>query len=448
MIRTLAALFLFPATVFAQTCEHRDLIVSNAEKVLELRPKLSSFKSKHFGAEAAYFLIHYAPLNYASAQSLLRPLIVNKVHDADDLAVAHAISNVGIDEGISVISSDRNEALQNMRHASVRALLLADSGKRYLELRSELNPIYNGTFQLTATLLVDQTDEFKRNLADLAEEAGDLVLASHLLANLADSDALADLYDRHSKDSLADIIAPYLLGLDNRPIEKTDGRLSKAREILSAMKLTDHAVALNIYYNLTGREEPVLAAIHKLESALAAAELHQTDSDAAWLLMVDTLIEIEGHDFVATALSSFDMPSIDVIEGGNRMSAITDRLRALQALQPVMRGETRSPPEQPRWLGTMDWDTWVEIAQTLAQGNKPDVLNDPTRSAIAVALLRKGGRYKEASDLASNMPLKERLYALKRLLRTLDDECDRHGHYSHQNFIGPSRILYRFDAKN
>ncbi|MHA3915749.1 hypothetical protein [Halovulum sp. GXIMD14793] len=128
MIRILAAVFLFPATVFAQTYEHRDLIISSAEKVLELRPELSGFKLRRFGAEAAYFLIYYAPLNYESAQSLLKPLIADKVRNADELALAHAISHVGIDKGISIISRDRTVTLLNMRSASIRALVLADGG--------------------------------------------------------------------------------------------------------------------------------------------------------------------------------------------------------------------------------------------------------------------------------------------------------------------------------
>ncbi|MHA3915748.1 hypothetical protein [Halovulum sp. GXIMD14793] len=174
-----------------------------------------------------------------------------------------------------------------------------------------------------------------------------------MLANLADGDALADLYQRHSNDNLALLASPHYWGLDNRPIETSDEKLSKSREILSAMKLTDHGLALSIYYNQSGREESVLAAIRNVKNAFAVAELSQTDPDAVWLLMVDTLIEIDGHDFVARTLSSFDMPSINVIEGGNRMSAITDRLRALQ---PLMRGETQSPLPSPsglaRWIGT------------------------------------------------------------------------------------------------
>lgn len=449
MIRILVAAFLFPTIGVAQSCQYSDLITYSAEQVLEVRPELPGLSKRSVGADAAYFLIHYAKDSDDQAERILAELLTNKVRGADDLALSYRIARHGIEAGLARFDTDPSAILERTMPSALRAILLVDHGKHYFDLSQQVPRNKRYYFLRTAALVADQSDQFKRNLAKNAEAAGELVLAAHLLANLADTDAISKLYQRHPAEvKLLKAARPLHAGVDNRP-EDGPPELStadkKGLRMMRAMLLSQYGQALGLYLNQTGRENSVFFAAERLRQEVETGKLSKFDHERSWLLIADALIFLDGPGRVTLALNSFAPPGGKVLADEPRMDVATDRMRVVQTLLPMVRDKVATIPKQPLLLSDFDWDTWLTTAKLLLNKDWLQNIKDVTQTKIAVTLLRKAERYEEAIRLSAQLPVKNRILFYQRLLRDLDLRCDGRAAYAHVNFVNPGGILYRFE---
>lgn len=458
----LAAMTLIALPARAQDCPAEPAILALSDMVLAERAALPRLKARGAGAEAAYLKIRYGRLPADKALDLARGLRADGVREAADLAGALEATHGGLD---AVAASTGNPAEIGTLVSTLRAVLLYGDGEKLLAALAGLPAERRETASpRIVAAVIDRPDAEKAALAEAAGRHGLPLLQAGLIATQESADAWTVFAENHpDRDRLADLTrlwswAPALVGRPALPaVAAVEPDVALLRESFHAAQIAaarqPERDFLMTYVNQTGDT----AAAAKAGAALAAAIDDGTvrsrgTLDAAWLVVyralrgaVDNVPAMDGTlDIVTFTSARYPQAS-----GGISVRAVIDRLLAVEALSPYLRGEAGTLPAMPAEFGApfrAEWPLWTEVAQALKGAPLAAFAKDPARAAMAAELLHAAGESGRLADLVLSVADTETKIALATdFSMRLDRGCASHFHHRGEAVLLAGQPIFRFD---
>jgi hypothetical protein len=306
--------------------------------------------------------------------------------------------------------------------------------------------------------LLDLSDEVKARVAALAEEKGEVLLAAVILSTMIDQQRLKDLVARTSDAALLKRIAvetvngPILVG--NLPLRGSNGEPLSAEhkkwfEVGVAAAKQPEGDFLYPFMHQTG----LLVETHKAAMALRAAiedgTVRRTSThDAAWLLVYRALIGASEDDGrIDEALRGFTAGAVRA--GRRSIAGEIDRIIAIEALRPYVRGETDTPPQMPEGPGGMlaaEWTEWLALAELVRNSSLVSDPGSDVRSlTMAAELLFAAGKVDALAIMLAGSPPTPNTVALATdFAQRLDRGCASYLWHPGEALAGVQ--IYKFDG--
>lgn len=446
--------------VLAQgVCPERRAILYLSNTVLTHRQSLEPEQAHRFGTEAAYLTLRYAPLEGRDGDDFVRSLLGEDMRDIRDLAFAWFVSTDGMTRAAQELGVEASEEAILSTPTTIRPLVLMNAEDVIVNAYRSKPSFERGASlaRWISLALLDLSDEIKARVAAEAEEKGEILLAAMILSTMRDQQELKDLIARTSDAALLARIAAETvtnsLMVGNMPLPRDDQPITpehkKVYEISVAVAMQPEEDYLHTFFNQTG----LLDETHKAASALRAAIeegtiRHDGTHDAAWLLAYRALLEASDDDErIKETLRSFD--GFSVRANWDKIAGDIDRIIAIEALRPYLRGDTDSLPQQPEGPGgtlAADWSRWLALA-TLVRNSS--LISDPgtdLRSlAMTAELLFAAGKADAlAIMLAGSAPSGETTALAADFAKRLDRGCASYLWHLGEPFVGMP--IYKFDS--
>ena len=417
-----------------EQCVHSDLIGRMADYVIDAEP----VRLARFGTRVAYYKMHYGGLAGEEIEGLFSRLDEIEARGADSLRDTYALSQPG---GLAAWQTDVEgveERFRMMHPSTLRALILADGGETYLELRAATLPDEDQPWPSylhdaqPALYLTDQPDDVRLAIAQKAEAAGALHFAAALLAAHSDQALFDGILSRHSDVfDTGSLPAAWQFGRYSDTVRtrllqdpKFENPLSEAMaaeyEVERAAALTHPVSFLYIYHLQSGTREGTYPAVDEVLSGVAQLDPLR-DPEEVWVRTYRALLENTPPDQVRDVLRSFGWHELRLWTGGSNALEQLDIMVAKDLLGPFVRGDTAGLPGPPD-VTTIDWDMWVDAARVVRDGGREP---EDSRTAM-IELLWEAGRYKDAWSIVALEPFgRQSAQTARDLASRLDMLCDQ-----------------------
>lgn len=449
--------------VYAQdACADAATITSLSETVLNKRPELPRLQARRFGSHALYLMMRYSDLPDDAVEEELAPLLADGVPLARDLAFAwsYGMSDgttdrlLGPDAVANALSSSTPSAARAMiREGDIDALMSA--------LSADDDRII--AFQMIVVAALDYTDEQKAALADAAMAHDLPLLAAGFAATQKKSKAwpaLVETLDGETAEQALQLwywLAP-AMGKPMLP-RKTDQRepgpygftADKFSEInIAAMQIPQYDF-LNTLLNQSGEIDYVVAAATAVNQAMADGRLERRRTlDAAWLLAYRTLVGVwSDTEQLQRQFASFDL-NTERRTSGDKTLGLIDRIVAIDALGPYLRGEVDELPEMPGLLSPSaegEWQRWLEVAAAVkANPADPAHVGEDT---MAADMLFAAGKAEVLASLIADAPASlQSLRLATDIAIRLDRQCESYLWHPAESVMLAGTPIFKFDGRD
>lgn len=471
-----------PADDARASCGLEHLVLEGAEFILANRMSLPRFRPPRFGTLSMYLALRYGDISAEDGMARLLQLRDEDrrpPHFFEELALSFAIPHFGFDEALARLKLDTPSFVLSAPSVDIfRAVVLKGEETAFYRhlnkvaaaAETKSNPEFDTWRVSTASYflaLSDQSDATKLIAGVRAEQEGFLVLGASLLASRDDIGPYLDLVDREGADSRAGprFIEPGFATVHretsvlNRSISLTEARSLNLSEddtqglvalgpdyhlVKQAMFQERGTTLIGLYHNQTGRN----GVVYRVSTAYLDAYSDGTlgpDWDYAKdrLFVLETLINSDLLGSVPEFLKSINIS--DPLEyGAKTPSELLDRLSALRALAPYVRGDTESAPGRPALVSDdLSFDTWLSVARSLKRGQVPQ---RPDEVRIAIELLAASGNWDRAIELTQErLDLADGIPLMRGLIQRMDHKCAGYTSFVGAPVLLGNRPLYRFD---
>lgn len=373
-----AVLAFAPLTAAAAECREQGAIVALSDYILDKRAELPRLQQRRFGAEAVYLTIRYEPLDPAATEALLASLTDAGIRDLGDLSLAWRIHQYGPDVALADAGAGALEIVDSAGGISAtRALILGGAVRLVFERISSLSDdLKHGAIQAITAAIIDQPDALKVELADIAADLDEPLLAAALAAIARDPEiwngfitgvSVGDAEKAAMLTRTWNVLPTYLgnpaLLLEGAPPDPQDTR-RRLYETISASALQPEADLLSGFLNYSGLLDPS----HDVAVAVIAAFRDGTldpdgTLDEGWRFTYRALKDAMADDEpLNSALQS--MP----YQGRVLRPTVADVLEwslAIEAISPYLRGEADNFPTAPEgpYGPVRDWSDWLVPAE-------------------------------------------------------------------------------------
>ncbi|MGB0799143.1 MAG: hypothetical protein ACPGRD_07480, partial [Planktomarina sp.] len=311
-----------------------------------------------------------------------------------------------------------------------------------------------------ASAVGDQTDEFRRNLATLAEENGFLIFAAGLLMEQDDLSHLQQFLRRHNTKQFHDFhplqhATNYTLGLMSRErsLLELEGYAEGHRLPNPTFFITMQAALFetnpnwsNIYLNQTGLTKSVEFASNTALSAIDTGDLNPVKDAFGYAAYLYRALQfMDSSTEVWQTLDSINWPGQRFAHFTGSAVTSLDWMLALDVLGPFVRSEVDVLPRQPKqFSGSTDWSEWARIARAVEQDTWAD--DSSLNTAILIDLLWEKSEWDTAFQIAADqLPIKRKMAVARDYMRRMDLQCQQAVHFPGGALRFGGRPVYRFD---
>lgn len=451
-----------PAAAQDGVCVHQPAIVSIANSIIEKREELSGFPQRNFGTDAAYLKICYQPLADAEAEALIVRLIEGRARTIDELAFSWSYGKDNGSVTQRLLGDDAvKEAVSTNSASAMRAMLDAGDADALVQVIAELpeEPPHSAYGALLVAAL-DLPDSDKSNLAKLALQKGEPLLAAQLVAAQSKPKAWLAFLDVLADPLLIDQATqlwrwvPALVGNPELPTTDRIGpsfdpaARKKIHDVFIVAALEPQVTFLPTILNQTGRTDDVATAAQLVRDAIESGTVARDGLfGPAWLIAYRALRQSWGDlEDLEANLRGFQMnfgPGVD-----DTPLALLDRLVAVDALTPYLKGETDALPAAPSNLseGFSAWPDWLAAAERIKANPADPALAEETTLPIAAELLLASGDSAALADLVAAAPTTSPLLHLATdVAIRLDRLCERYLAHPAEALLLAGQSIYKFN---
>ncbi|MXN46932.1 hypothetical protein GR138_17195 [Shinella kummerowiae] len=443
-------------------CPAKAAILTLAETVLADRQKLPRLKARGVGAEAAYLKIRYGGLAMDEAAVLARGLSDAGVREAVDLAGAIDATRGGFD----AVPKDAGDPAQlGAQISTLRAILQHGDGKKLLAMIAALPPERQARIsQPIVPAILDWPDEQKAALAASAGRHGLFFLQAGLVAMQRDRNAWSTFVAGFAQpEKLRDMTqvwswAPALVGNPALP------RVPVLNAASEAMRRDIHIVSivaareperdfLMTYLNQSGDIAATVKASQALLAKIDTGRIKPEGTlDAAWLVAYRALrATSENADAVDQQLASIPFYGVRAQRPAGDVSVrdMIDRLIAIEALTPFVKGDAAAVPDMPSDLSAKfqaEWPLWLELAGALKTAPPATFGKDASKAPVIAELLLAAGEPARLADFVlATEPVEIRLALATDLAMRLDRTCASVLHHPAEAMLLAGQPIFKFD---
>jgi hypothetical protein len=465
-------LYIF-ATIFAilssgATAElqcDRQLLSEMASEIIFERQNLTGFGPAQYGGHAAYLMLRSGRMNEIQLVNAIGE--GRKPRGFDSLLMAHRIATLG-PRGVEQWGDDPRDILISADESVERAILLLDQGETYFDIVRQIqaDPNYVETFNTRwmrgvglYRLVIDQTEDILKQIAERAENDGYMEVAAPLYAIMPEGNY--EKFWERVKDTdfeRKSLISPsamrsfgiFSLGR-NRPL------FSDIEQNVTIPNL--YHLSLNSKALSFGPGGDILAiSLHQsgltLEMALvsslfiAAVNTGKIDPtrrpEESWDFLLSEMTYVLGSQVAEKTLAPFVI-SADRRHYAGAAIDVLEIATAIEASKEWLRNETAEIPQKPLSLTEgFDWTRALAVWSVVKTGERfpVEVL---TEEMLTLAI--EGHIQREEFDKALDMAertngLKGRLIVARDIMYRQNRLCDQHGLL--RNSLYQQQLLWDF----
>jgi hypothetical protein len=441
-------------------CPAKAAILALSDTVLAERETLPRLKARGFGAEAAYLKIRYGALSAEEATKLAHGLRDAGVREAIDLAGALDAHRGGFD---AVAVGPAGLPQFGVLISTLRAVLEQGDAEKLLAAIAALKAEQQAsTGQQIVPAVIDWPDERKAALAAAAGKHGLLRLQAGLIASQRDPKAWAT-FAASKPDKLADLTqawnwAPGYVGNPALPRPARDAKAQAMRKSVHTVFIVaarePERDFLMTYLNYTGDIADTEKAAQAVLAEIDAGRIRSEGLlDPAWLTAYRSLRATAADptkvDTVLTEISFYAGRYLRTA-GGLSVRDVIDRLVAVEALTPFLKGEADAVPDMPGELSAKfqaEWPLWAEMAAALKAAPLTPLAKDPLKAPIVVELLFAAGDHARLADVVlAAEPVETKLAMATDFAMRLDRGCASFMYHQAEATTLSGQPIFKFDA--
>jgi hypothetical protein len=241
-----------------------------------------------------------------------------------------------------------------------------------------------------------------------------------------------------------------MLAREGGEVSDTDAKLGAVTSAAAQIPQYDF---LNVVLNQTGRIDEVVAAAEVVEAAVARGEIDRSGTlDKAWLVAYRALYDAwDDKAELQNTFRSFDLASERGQPPGKTME-ILDRIIAVDALTPYLRGEAAEPPAVPEIASPEladQWPLWLEVAAKIKADPNDPTLGAETTLRIAAELLLAAGDVDALVALTGSAPASLGTMRLADDMSIrLDRQCEGFLAHRSEALLLSGTPIYKFDGRD
>jgi hypothetical protein len=210
---------------------------------------------------------------------------------------------------------------------------------------------------------------------------------------------------------------------------------------------------LNVVLNQTGWIDEVAAAADVVKAAVAHGEIPSAGPlDKAWLVAYRALYEtVDDKASLQRTLETFDL----VNERGqppDKTMGIIDRIIAVDALTPYLRGEVAAPPYLPTIVSPEfadEWPQWLAVADKIKADRNDPTLGSEETFPMAAELLLAARDADGLTAMISSLPVSLATMRLADDMSIrLDRLCDSFLAHPAEAVLLSGSPIYKFDGRD
>ena len=441
-------------------CPAKAAILALSDTVLAERETLPRLKARGFGAEAAYLKIRYGALSMDAAPPRARGLRDAGVREAIDLAGALDARR----EGFAAVAEDPAGLPQfGVLISTVRAVLEQGDAEKLLAAIAALKGDQQASIgQRIVAAVIDWPDERKAALAEGAGKHGLLLIQAGLIASQRDPKAWAT-FAASKPDRLADLVqawnwAPGFVGNPALPRPAQDAKAEAMRKSVHTVFIVaarePERDFLMTYLNYTGDIADTEKAAQAVLAEIDGGDIRPEGLlDRAWLTAYRSLRATAADpakvDTVLTEISFYAGRYLRTADGLSVRDVI-DRLIAVEALTPFLKGEAAAVPEMPEEFSARfqaQWPLWTEMAAALKAAPLTPLAKDPLKAPIVAELLFAAGDHARLADVVlAAEPVEAKLAMATDFAMRLDRGCASTMYHQAEAVLLSGQPIFKFDA--
>ncbi|HEV7251071.1 MAG TPA: hypothetical protein VGN93_29200 [Shinella sp.] len=458
-----AGLMVMSAAARAQepaACPAKAAILALSDTVLAGRETLPRLKARGFGAEAAYLKIRYGGLSAEDATTLAHGLRDVGVREAIDLAGALDARRGGFD---AVAVGPAGLPQFGVLISTVRAVLEQGDTEKLLAAIAALKADQQASIgQRIVAAVIDWPDERKAALAEAAGKHGLLLLQAGLIASQRDPKAWAT-FAASKPDRFADLVqawnwAPGFVGNPALPRPAQDAKAEAMRKSVHTVFIVaarePERDFLMTYLNYTGDIADTEKAAQAVLAEIDAGRIRSEGLlDPAWLTAYRSLRATAADPAkVDTVLAEISFYAGRYLRTADGLSVrdVIDRLVAVEALTPFLKGEATAVPEMPEELSAKfqaQWPLWTEMAAALKAAPLTPLAKDPLEAPILAELLFAAGDHARLADVVlAAEPVEAKLAMATDFAMRLDRGCASFMYHQAEAVLLSGQPIFKFDT--
>lgn len=441
-------------------CPAKAAILALSDTVLAERETLPRLKARGFGAEAAYLKIRYGALSAEEATKLAHGLRDAGVREAIDLAGALDAHRGGFD---AVAGGPAGLPQFGVLISTLRAVLEQGDAEKLLAAIAALKAEQQAsTGQQIVPAVIDWPDERKAALAAAAGKHGLLRLQAGLIASQRDPKAWAT-FAASKPDKLTDLTqawnwAPGFVGNPALPRPARDAKAEAMRKSVHTVFIVaarePERDFLMTYLNYTGDIADAEKAAQAVLAEIDAGRIRSEGLlDLAWLTAYRSLRATAADpakvDTVLTEISFYAGRYLRTA-GGLSVRDVIDRLVAVEALTPFLKGEADAVPDMPGELSAKfqaEWPLWAKMAAALKAAPLTPLAKDPLKAPLVVELLFAAGDHARLADVVlAAEPVEAKLAMATDFAMRLDRGCASFMYHQAEAVLLSGQPIFKFDT--
>ncbi len=411
LLIVLFCLWVLPVQALAlpRACAYAQSILTLADRLLGDLDASDAYVASLYGRDAAYLKLYYGKMAPADIDVMLERLIRAEVSGASAFAYSYYLSTLGYEAASARIDQRRLQANAGPYDLTMMRAL-AKAGRYDLAVAHakgfEIWPTKSYLFPY-ALPFIDYPPDARRQMADMAESGGALVLAGELYASLPDYTAwkgfLRRNFDTIGYRNLKGAFQAFsAVNFDNTPLPDPTNRMAglvyrKLLQKISAISWLLPGPALLYQFSFEFRFEPAYGA--RAAQALKLAYDQQAfrpdgPVEQGWLLVYQALADAaDDQPAMIERMQTVKIDSRHYLQSG--AGAILDRMLASVAIGPWLKGDTPVFPAVPKLASAAlreNWPEWRRLAEAIKGGSSLGAMDGNfTRLGMAAELLYAKG---------------------------------------------------------
>ena len=410
-------------------CQYTNNIVELSEISARGRDKFDFYESRPYGAMSAYLMARYADLPENAALSLFETAVEADFYNAQELLLAYQVFNADsasetdwVRLAIVNIISGETDIKRGTQLSLLRAVLLKSQAQPLFDVLSSNLELFEGFKQSSGnttlgTLVADQSDQVRLDLAMRFEEASLYANAIDLLLTQPSLDPLLQFIKRHrNQDWLEDALNQgsnsffygYVQALKNGTEEEYLARIVPADRLVKRAELAQ-IIAGDQHIRFSMMSGEMLNILEDWGYAARVAQLIDAKVQAGNfdpLQMPFRPLTMVYEEYLAYSSAAQDYfgynsnPYWNFETGHEFMQFYIAGL----ALEPFVTGQS-SMPEKPWPLAqTFNWKFWQNIAEAVRIDDVTMLEQSFADAPKPIAeLLFRAGKFQQVTDLLLKM---------------------------------------------